>query len=314
MSANRREAFRRKLKSVSELEYELSAGIDWLTVTSQDDDIGHKWQGIYHRDKLDAQKLGKVLREKDFRLMGYTGKSFDGGVKVGYSPRLGWIAICSGGTANSWRMFVGSDVNVTRIDLAITVNLGLEIKDVPRMYWECIQEEEKKKRTYSIIENSKGGQTLYVGSRKSSRMGRVYDKGAESGSSPPGFKYRYEVEVKKPLSGQIVSALSAVSNVEADVIQRTVYHFFNDRGVPPLFREAGDRVKLETVVRVSTLDRKLQWIRSQVRPSVQELIVAGRSEELFSALGINTQDMFSVACQDGDGIAVELPSGLTVEM
>ncbi len=273
-------------------EQELFATVDWITATTRDGATGYFWQEVYQeqREKADAQKL--LTTEKRWKFMSYEGSGYPGSIRVGYSEQLGWIAIASSGGAEKWEKLVGSSSSVTRIDLAVTQHLLVEIADVPKMYYEALADAEKSRRNYALIQNTKRGQTLYVGSRRSQKFGRLYDKGVESKTALPGFRYRWEVEFKKPTSGDVARALVALKGKQAEQITAMVYEFFDNRGIHPLFPKTGNAVALRTEARITSLDRKLNWIRAQVRPSIGEIIMAGRSRDLFEAFGVKISDEY----------------------
>lgn len=281
-----------KALELSSDDFELYANVDWITVTTRDSAVGYGWQEIYQnqRAKAEAEKL--LIKEKRWKIMSYEGAGYAGSIRVGYSAQLGWIVIASSSSAEIWHKLIGAKSKVTRIDLAVTQSLLIEIEEVPRRYYEALDERDKVKRNYSLIQNTKMGQTLYVGSRRSEKFGRLYDKGVESGQALPGFRYRWEVEYKKPSSDELARALGAVRDRQAEVITAMVYEFFHLRGIPPLFPKSGHAVGLEARTRVTSLDRKLHWIRSQVRPSIGEIVMAGRSRDLFQAFGIPISDKY----------------------
>lgn len=270
----------------------LDANVDWITVTSRESKIGHLWQEIYQQQRQESEALKLMAVEKRWRIMSYEGVGFQGSIRVGFSEQLGWIVMASSSSAKIWSKLVGAKAKVTRIDLAVTQNFSIEIAEVPRRYYEALKDVDKRARNYSLIQNTKRGQTLYVGSRRSEKFGRLYDKGVQSGEALPGLSYRWEVEYKKPVSEELARALFAVKERQAETITAMVFEFFDDRGIPPLFPKTGHAVELSTEARVTSLDRKLNWIRSQVRPSIGQLVMAGRSRELFDAFGIPISDEY----------------------
>jgi hypothetical protein len=81
----------------------------------------------------------------------------------------------------------------TRIDL--TVDVRNPEFDLPYLYDHVVGGEIiSSARNHRYITSS-GGDTLYVGSRTSEKMLRVYDKGAEQGGQP-GVWFRVELEMK----------------------------------------------------------------------------------------------------------------------
>lgn len=279
---------------LSSEDFELYANIDWITVTTRDGFIGHGWEDIYQKQRQQAEAKGLLVREKRWKIMSYEGSGYAGSIRVGFSEQLGWIAIASSSSAEVWPKLVGPKSKVTRIDLAVTQSLLIEVDEVPRRYYEALTNKDIATRNYSLVQNTKRGQTLYVGSRQSEKFGRLYDKGVESGEALAGYRYRWEVEYKKPSSDRVARVLGAVKEYLAETITAMVFEFFDLRGIPPLFPKSGHAINLTTETHITSLDRKLKWIRSQVRPSIGEIVMAGRSRDLFEAFGIPISDSYLV--------------------
>lgn len=275
-----------ELPHLTSEDYIISANVDWLTVTSRSDRIGMSWQERFMKIVKEDRMSGGIGPDKKWKALGYEGKSANG-IRWGYSDKLGWIVILSGHISSKhWRGFVGNAVKATRIDLAVTVALGVEMLDLPRKYYEEIESQGQRKRTYSLVQNTNQGQTLYVGSRQSDRFGRVYDKGVESKTAPPGMKWRYEAEFKKPVSEQVKKALLCTREKSVGKIVGTVYDFFAYRLVKPLFSRSSDGIRIASETRVTTVQKRLTWLSTQVRPTVQQLILAGYTGEMVEALGL----------------------------
>ncbi len=274
---------------------EVLAGVDWMTVTTSTDEIGKRWVNLLHQETIDSEGRRTHLLKKAWNAMGYRGIGIPG-VRVGKSNKLGYIAVLSGGVSERlWRKFLPGAKRVTRIDLAVTVRLGMAMENLAGQYYEFVKdigsdEEEGPDRNYSIIQNNKGGQTLYVGSRRSQQFGRVYDKGVQSGGTPPGFIWRYEVEYKKPLADQVASKLSAVDKRDYTKIISTLHGWFERREVLPLFKKNGEGMQLRTETIITTDDKKLAWLNSSVAPSVAYLISRGRGPDALYALGLISEE------------------------
>lgn len=266
----------------------LQVNIDWLTVTTKSDAIGRQWRAIFY----------DVSRPKEsfipWSFYGYEGYSFDG-LSWGQGPH-GWI-IRASGMANVDGLFVRivghkPSLNVTRLDLAVTVPVEEKLDDLVVRHYDKIVEEgiEGLNRQYVVIKNTRGGQTLYVGSRSSTQFGRLYDKGAQLGETP-GLLYRYEVELKKPRASIAASQLLEWARSGDDVSYRVrmcryVYDWFLNRGITPIFErpDNGDQIDFAISHRESSLDGKLWWLRAQVRPAVAKLVKRGLESEVREAL------------------------------
>jgi hypothetical protein len=189
---------------------------------------------------------------------------------------------------------------VTRLDLAATVFLEAPIPDVAKRAYAWILTDPAicfaKRRKYSYVENSAGGQTCYVGSRVSDQFGRLYDKGAESeeeASVDPGWVWRYEVEFKsyraKKLAKQMEASAKLEKHVVSSKIGELVSMWFRGRGIVPIYNALGAGVSwvTELEARMTDDEASLNWLTVQVRPSVERLLERGRQAEVFEALGIH---------------------------
>lgn len=278
---------------------DLRAGVDWLTVTAKAKDA---------RDALAAEcfRLKSVLgasgeRFRPWVFKGYTGFSIAG---LRWGTRLDSdIAMLSGVDAHQNWYAVGEWCeNCSRVDLAVTVNCNRAYAGLLDTYYGYLNSPQAKhvKFSSSITKNSAGGQTLYVGSRASRAFARVYDKGLEAGlEDEQGKLWRYEIEFKKPLARQVLSALHANKYLPVDVhwneevaqsIVSTVFVWFQARNLPPLFtRRENEAISLECEARVTSDEVSLNWLTTQVRPTVMRLAQRGRLHKVKEALGLTDQ-------------------------
>lgn len=269
---------------------EVEARVDWLTCTSREDHLGHKWYEFF-LEVISTNSLSQLNNRKDWRALGYNGeRSVDDGLSIrwGYSEQNGYILIMSGPTAHYfWRKIIKPPLpRVTRIDLAVTITT-----EEPR--YNLAQQGYYSVRNGSLLSQyhttNQGGETLYLGSRSSQQVGRLYDKGAEK-KAEPGHIWRYEVEYKKPKSGEFVSQ---VYESWADderywfEIYGLVWEWFSSRGIVPIFDARPDHaITTRPELIISTPTRRLAWLRDQVRPTVQELIAQGLKGQALNALGL----------------------------
>jgi DNA relaxase NicK len=148
-----------------------------------------------------------------------------------------------------------------------------------------------KTRGYRIDKDVQNfGKTLYVGSRASDQFGRVYDKAAEQ-RDPVNIhrRWRYEVEYKNDYAREGLDNLLSLDEPTdlPPLIQNTVWFWFDHRGIPPLFERTSGKTEFEVAAKVTDTSRKLSWLSTQVRPTIQELMRAGLEDEVFRALGIS---------------------------
>jgi len=267
-------------------EFPFAVGCDWITLTTPKDDAGFALYDIANRywDNTGAQAV-------DWSNKWYTGRSGNG-LSWGIGQN-GYVLISSGEAVPSvWIDGILTRSRVTRLDLQVTVKLPVADPGLPAKWYDAVVEQGlHKRRMYGIIKNSKGGQTLYAGSRNSDQYGRFYDKGVESKRGRPGTVYRYEIELKKPRSGTFAAAI-----VE-DLIDGTfpakdvafyIYNWWVERGVTPLFSPTNGRNIVTFATRLETdTEKKLHWIRTQVAPTVSKLLDRVGKDDVYAALGID---------------------------
>lgn len=96
------------------------------------------------------------------------------------------------------RALQAAEFKASRIDIAIDV--FHQQLHTGRIRKEILELERTKKITKGYIENAKGGGTIYLGSRKSDKMLRVYDKGLQQGVTYDGDWVRFEGEFKRGMA------------------------------------------------------------------------------------------------------------------
>jgi hypothetical protein len=266
----------------------IETGIDWVTLTCKQTDHNQPQfaRAAWQAQTVQRRATKELLQPWSWR--GYEGWRVTG---LSYGKRKdGDIVVASGATANRyWRLFHKYSTNVSRLDLQVTTQLQRPYGDMVWNYYADIKTADLRLAT--IIENTRGGQTLYIGSRKSDQFGRVYDKGIESGLTvTPGLLWRYEVEYKGQRAKQMSNKLFILAcrrRKTHDVITSTVYNWFDERGAEPIFPPDPDSqaVVVQLTAVDATAERQLRWLRVQVSPTVDKLLTHHRRECVL-ALGL----------------------------
>lgn len=260
------------------------AGVDWLTMTTKEDKVGQEWYDIYLKYKGQRRREGN--EEKQFH------NGFYGGVRiasmsVGHSDRIGFIVIIGGGDAERlFKRLRPGKHRVTRLDLAMDFAFDRPVDLAGETFKKLSKGKANKQRKFSLYSHSDLGKTLYLGSRTSMQFGRLYDKGIEGNRARAGLLWRAEVEYKKPMSGSVAKALWDVDpNSREMAICDTVGEWFAERK-SELFKaeERANAMHVSVEQRVTTADRKLAWLRTQVAPTVQQLISAGYGKTVLNTL------------------------------
>lgn len=265
------------------------AGVDWVTMTTNNDIIGVEWYTIYVNYR--KEMLQEANEEKPWNNGFYAGLKI-AKMRWGYSENIGYILIVSGADAERmWQRLQPTNGRVTRLDLCVDFVMKNPSQEADIAYHKLTRKGEKIIRRYSLFVNNAGGTTCYLGSRHSQQFGRLYDKGIEAGTHEKGLKWRAEVEYKKPLSGYIAKLLAEKKpETRGAAIMNTVTAWFDERGAPLANLKAGGKPLLATVEqRITTADRKLAWLRTQVAPTVIQLVEAGYGRKVLKCLLLDAQ-------------------------
>lgn len=260
-------------------------------MTTDKDRIGYQWYEMY--TKYRDEKKKEANEELPFSNGYYSGLRI-AKMQWGYEKHLGYIVIISGADAERyWNRLSPKDARVTRIDLCVDF-----VKKEPQylandLFMAIGKERKETTPRLSLYIGPEGGDTLYVGSRHSQQFGRLYDKGVESGTAPPGYFWRAEVEYKKPLAGLMATELKEeTSQNRVPAIRDTVLHWFTDRGIEVPENVAGKtNISVSVEARITTADKKLAWLRTQVGPTVRQLVSLGLGKEVMKSLLIEEGDL-----------------------
>lgn len=268
------------------------ADVDYITVTAR----LSQTEGLYLAAREVARTLEYSFDAKPWRFFGYQGWIYNlaGSGHFAYGESTaevkGSIVQASGSmAARSWYLFNCAGSRVTRLDLAVDAKPFEPQPDVALECYQWILDNNINARKYNLIQGNLGGQTLYVGARQSDAFGRLYDKSAQSGKGELGELWRYEVELKagiaKKAFADLLSLTGGKSNIDGSICA-TVYDWFDRRQVPPIFRRNSVvPIGLKVVAEETSEERKVLWLKTQVSPTVRQLILSG-NREVLSALGI----------------------------
>jgi len=270
-----------------------NTSVDYLTVTFR---CTREWEASVKRIENLADWGGK---RRPWFFYGYSGFSIvtlEGHLATGKGTR-GGIVQSSGEVSNllsrEHARWEGAGVKPTRVDLAVTLTLPRPVELVRLAL-------EKQRDDWTVIVPSKkvGGGTLYVGSRKSTTFGRVYDKGAELNQRLPSssqiainYLWRAEVEYKQAQARAVweeVKSSLDEGNLREFIIDVVVTWFAN-RGVGLPF--SPNAASIISVASRGVDDvRSLKWLHEQVRPCIWRLAENGRTAEVAEALDIQPKN------------------------
>lgn len=245
--------------------------------------------GIAARGTMAGATEGE-LRSEPWQAFGYRGLSY-GLVQIGKGAQ-GAILQASQWAANELRGLGLPYTNISRADIAITVWYDADPAALIKLWADRSAEYRRLaggaawKVTY--IDGKGDGDTAYYGSRTSDIYVRTYDKGRES---PEGGFYenaiRYEVEYKNREALAVWQGEDRTAPGR-DWLAAQVLEVLRRRGV---FVALPGEVPVPACARrtapPSSVDKRLAWLRNQVRPSIDKLVADGVSlEHIREALGL----------------------------
>lgn len=123
----------------------------------------------------------------------------------------------------------------------------------------------------TLIQSQDRGDTLYVGSRKSDVLGRLYDKGRESREPAYAGCWRWEVQYRRAYALQAARGLLGAANAQ-ETITATVGGWFRARDVGAPFGATNNELGTGKPKQVPDDEAWLTWVRRCVQPRAMELV------------------------------------------
>lgn len=259
----------------------VSHTVDFITVTAQGQERATSLVQTAVEYGMGAG--GQIPMQESWFFKGYRGWKQEG---LAYGTRGSQESIVQAWgflSDDSYQRIFEHVTNCSRIDFATTVHLAEIDKSVAMRAYNVQTEKTKMKST--LFMSNRGGQTCYLGSRSSRNFGRLYDKGAQEGSIP-GVIWRYELEMKKPVSMLEYTKLMAIKD-KRRYIGNVVHNFFTSRGVVCPWDSTVPHDAIEIPRNLTNSQKQLQWLEKQVQPAVRRLIDEGLGLEVLTALGFS---------------------------
>jgi DNA relaxase NicK len=269
---------------------------DWLTLG------GHTERSVRGLTDLartvKQQELADGNAERPWRLLGYEG--FRCG-RVRFGLARGWALVqLSGDTAAAY-LTTAVDLadSVSRLDLAVTIQTDQPDPTLgERAYVEACAFRVDHPRASEPwrIAGYEGGHTTYIGRRGSDLFFRLYNKEAEARSandeadvSQYANSWRYELELKGKTAQDTAERLVRADNV-SNACLSLVRTYVQAHGITATWDDDSAIRPIGTFRRRSDRDRKLDWLRKQVEPTVRWLIQHGDSIAAMNALGLTMNE------------------------
>lgn len=274
-------------------------GVDWITATA----AGKK---NYIRQTKTAERLIEQERDRGNRpvrvtLEGYAGYScgqiFAGALNGTMLMRL------SGSLAqDNWKEIYDQSTNVSRLDLQATVKYT---PGVPTLYQRVERDvlkklaQSKARLDVGIRRNRLKGATCEIGSRRSDRYARIYDKHKESRDDSFTDCWRWELELKRKYAAAIAKHI-VTSNDEQSAINSYIVKSFQGFGVSRMWPATQ---RLYNSIRGhprTEVGRSLEWLAAGVSKRVAWLVAQGELDSVLHALGLEEHVTINEGRQEGE--------------
>lgn len=269
------------------------AAYDYVRLTWSTEENADEVYEVYRKVAISivAGATGGEVLQEPWGWLGYTGHKY-GLVQMGRG-RQGLILQASQWAAQAVREHNPPHTGVPRCDVQVTAWYDVDPGEMPRAYADksAAMAASQGARGWQVrhIDGYGRGDTAYLGSRVSGVFARIYDKGRESGQATEYENaLRYEVEFK---DGRAAGAWSAEARNAPgrDYLAALVQGTLRARGVyVTLPAAAVARYALPAPSVESSTERRLAWLSTQVRASVDKLIADGvSSAHIRAALGLD---------------------------
>jgi hypothetical protein len=202
------------------------------------------------------------------------------------------IVRCGGRAAASHAVrFLRSGGRPSRLDVQTTEKCVSPVPTRCGELWAAVTTARPKggrRPACAVTQMKPAGWLLTVGRRSSETYGRVYDKGVEAKLDAPFKLWRFEVETKKHTARALGALLASAPDLEATCAYY-VTSSFSSWGV--YSRPSGPAQSLKRALRqalesrdVGSDRRKLEYLRTVIRPMLRRLRERVSDEELREAL------------------------------
>jgi len=275
----------------------VSHQVDWITASrkfspEELDDVGNLrdayWVAFREFQAVDPDRVWTLERIPQIRFYDYAFKDKNTGVVLHIAEggnNKGLLIVYSGkALGRNWKgenviqSLLGLGYKITRLDVAFDVfDSGYDAMSIATLYEEEVGT--RGKNTYSVI-SSGHGSTLYVGSRRSPKMVRVYDKGKESKTDLDWL--RLEIEFKQYAADQMAMQCyddMTAAEIELQGILNCQHH--------PVLAAVNEYCKgglVPNIKRPVPASDRAAWLIAQVLPAFKNMF----REEPINAVNVWT--------------------------
>lgn len=266
------------------------AGVDWISASLPSDAPGLEGWELACIHALKQVELGGE-RVEARTLNGYSGW-YAGGCFCGSREGGSYVQLAGHWADSLFDAVSRDDLHISRLDMQATVKYRVYAPGVGKAVYqksfdanEAIISSRRRKMWY--IEGNDGGYTAYLGAPSAEQRGRVYNKAVQSSKPEYDRCWRWEVMGRNEHAMAWYRAVSRETEGRAMLCARMVASWYALRGAQPEWTAFIPLIALPLIKEVpSDADKKLRWLREQVRPAITWLLAAGFTSEVYEALGM----------------------------
>jgi len=292
--------------STTKFEEVIDHGIDYITATTRNSSLRSSLRdfGMY----LVNDEVARGAKRRSSRANGYATAVADS-VQCG-TRYDGTIVRASSLTAREhWNQIYSLAENVTRIDVQLTYRPREGVQQRLARGWRGADRTNVSRGKPGAMGgwlSRTGLETIYLGSFKSDRLGRAYDKGRESRQDHYAGTLRLETQLRRELAMRLATQLDQTPEPDSLMVAY-IFDYFGTRaralipaidpclfaGQPP--NEVSEQRCLPAFAevcpspraRLPSINRSISYLQNCIRPLVQRLSGAGYEREVLEALGLD---------------------------
>lgn len=184
------------------------------------------------------------------------------------------------------------DLHISRLDLQATVKYRTYAPGVGAAVYKSAVDANgainpaRRRRIWYMAGND-GGYTCYIGSPTSEQRAKLYNKAVQSEKVEYERCWRWEVTGKNDYATAWYRQVVAERDQRPMLCARMVASWFSLRGAPPSWAAFTPLITLPLIKEVpSDAEKKIRWLREQVRPAVLWLTARGFERAVLDALDL----------------------------
>jgi len=273
------------------------AGIDWVTYIGRSDAAAAAV--IKVANELAEERTTPLDKRSQFNVCGYQGWK-QGAVRLGHRGRSALVQLSGAVASECWTRLVQCGGQPTRLDVQITAQPSTPQPRFGQRFLRPLTPRTRESRLpqtrSGLWKDSTGSFLGTVGRRTNDRYLRVYDKGIELGTHPPGALWRTELEAKGRRASVLWKQLQEASDVRKWCFD-SLAASWKRSGYSWGLEGHSASYELPTLGSdpVPDAERLAKWLQTSVRPAVARLLSAYSPEQVIGFIGLGPETATSDA-------------------